>query len=519
MRRFLALALLLAADAWAAQPVAYFLKGTVPGTLRYQVLIEGAARGPIEGTLGDLTNLEVLAGPILAQEISWRGAQPAAVTVLTWVVRAPTPGPIAVGPTTVRLGDVALATNPVTGAALAGGRARSEVAQPGLRLELSVPTLAVGEPLVVRFVLEGDAGAPGSTWDVQASFPDSWSERLPASEAQAKPPASGAPALARWLVIPVHPGRLEIPPAVARAADAGEDTEGPGLPGRALTSRPARVDVVAPPPAPDPFFGAVGDLEFSRRLLAADPRAGELAALELEVRGVGNLPLLDPPPAPLPPGVRSFPAEDAHEWQPTRRGLAGWRRWRIPLEIAQPGTYTLPEVTFCSYRPGGGYVKHVLPALALAVRPGPPASVPAREPLRPADSGAARLALALAAAFVAGGAAAVLAARRWTARRAGLAVAPAAGSDPAVPLRVLQQAVEVWARDAWGVAVGEGPARLEAAGCPVGDAAEASALVQTIERLRFAPGLSNPAEVIADLALRVARLTTTRSRSADTLIR
>ena len=518
MRRLLALALLIAADAWAAQPVAYFLKGTVPGTLRYQVLIEGAARGEITGTLGDLTNLEVLAGPILAQELSWRGAQPVAVTALTWVVRARTLGPIAVGPTKVQLGDEELATNSVTGAALAGGRARGDGAQPGLHVELSAPTLAVGEPLVVRFSLDRAAGPMGAAWELQASFPESWSERLPASEVQARTPASGAPPLGGWLVIPVHEGRLEIPPAVARAADAVEDEENAGLPGRTVTSRPAWVDVVAPPPAPSPFFGAVGELEFSRRLLEADAHAGELAALEVEVRGVGNLPLLDPPPNQLPAGVRSFPAEETHEWKASRRGLVGWRRWRIPLEATQPGRYELPGVTFCSFRPTGGYVTHVLPALALAVRPAPTALVPASAPVRPGGPGTARLVLAIAVAFVAGGAA-VLAVRRWSARRTPLAPAWEAGGDPAAELRALQQSVEAWARGSWGVAVGEGRARLEAAGCPADDAAEAVALVQTIERLRFAPGLGSPADVVADLALRVGRLTATRSRSADTLSR
>jgi len=497
----------LASAAAASQPVAYFAKGTIPGTLRYQVVIEGAGRGEISGTLGDLTNLEVLTGPILAQEVAWRGAQPVAVTALTWVLRARALGPIAVGPTTVRLGESELTTNAVSGVALAGGRARSEGGEPGLRVDLSASTLAIGEPLVVRFSLEGPTGFAGGGWEVQASFPDSWSERLPAGEGQPKTPHPGPPGevpLGGWLVIPVRAGRLEIPAAVARASEPGSEEEGPGLPGRTVTSRPASVDVVAPPPAPAPYFGAVGELEFARRLIGAEPRSGELASLEIEVRGTGNLPLLDPPPLALPAGVRAFPPEESHSWQPSRHGLEGWRRWRIPLEASQPGRYELPALTFCSYRPGRSYATHVLPALDLVVTPAPPRESAPSEAARPASSGTVP-AVFVVLAFVAG-AGAVLAVRRLGSRRAHPAPAALAFEDPAAELRALQLTVEEWARSSWGVAVGEGPERLVAAGCPARDAEEAAALIRACERLRFAPGLASPADAVADLRLRVSNL-------------
>ncbi|MGD1148940.1 MAG: hypothetical protein ABR961_13430 [Thermoanaerobaculaceae bacterium] len=518
-RTAFALFVALCASAAAAQPVAQFLKGTVPGTLRYQVVIEGASRGEISGELGDLTNLDVLAGPILAQEIAWRGAQPVAITALTWVLRARTLGPIAVGPTKVRFGDTTVATNPVTGTALPSGRTRGDGGQPGLRVDLSTSILTIGEPLVVRFSVATPDGWAGAGWEIQAAFPDSWSERLPQNDGQltaGRTVAPGSVSLGGWLVIPVHAGRLEIPPAVARAADAGAEDENPALPARTVTSAPASVDVVPLPPAPAPFSGAVGELEFSRRLVDSEPVAGELALLEIEVRGVGNLPLLDHPPVPLPAGVRSFPPEESHSWQASRRGLIGWRRWRIPLEASQPGQYELPQVTFCSYRPGKSFATHVWPALPLVVRPAPVSASPAPEPVRQPRPVTARLALLVAVAFVAGGVT-MLAARRLAARRAPASLTGEACGDPTTELRSLQLAVEEWARTSWGVAVGEGPGRLAAAGCPAADAREAVGLVQACERLRFAPGLSNPADVVADLRLRVGRLMATRSRSADRL--
>jgi hypothetical protein len=507
----MALAAACLAAAAAAAPVANFAQGTIPGTIRYQVVSEGPTAGDISGTLGDLTNLEVLAGPVLAQEITWRGAEPVATTVLTWVLRARTLGPIAVGPTRVRFGDSEVFTNAVSGNALAGGRRGGE--RPELFIQLSSAKVAVGEPLIVQFFVAAPPEASGEGWDVQASFPDSWSERIPAAGA---PPAGrgglppGLLPLAGWLVIPVHAGRLEIPPAVARAADWGAEPDNPGAPALTATSQAQNVEVAELPPAPASFLGGVGDLEFSRRLVGADAAGGDLASVEVSVHGAGNLPLLEPPPLHLPAGVRSFEPEETHAWKPSRHGLVGWRRWRIPIE-AQPGTYELPEVTFCTYRPGRSYVSQTLPALTLAVRP--PAAAPAAAPLRREPAPMLPAAAIAAAAFLTG-AGTVLAARAWRGRGGRR---PRPSADAPAELRELQLAVQAWAQSRYGVAAADAPEALTAAGCPPADAAEAAALVGACERLRVAPGLGDPADTIPDLRLRVGRLTATGARAAARL--
>jgi hypothetical protein len=526
MRGALTLAsLLVAAAALAAEqvhPQARFTTGTIPGTLRYQVVIEGAGRGEISGVLGQLTNLEVLAGPLLTQQVTWQGDRAVAVTALTWVVRARSVGPIAVGPTTVRLGDEEATTNSVHATAFAGGHAAMEGGRPELRAELSRPRLLVGEPLVVRFSVELPSEVTAGGWDVQASFPDSWSERLPADGTAGRAPApEGIPRvpLGGWLVIPVRAGRLEIPPAIARAVAAPGEADSPALPVRTVSSRAEEVEVEPLPPAPAPFFGAVGELTFSRRLLAGELHTGDLATLEMEVEGVGNLPLLDPPPTRLPEGLRSFPAEEAHQWRASPRGLVGWRRWRIPLEATRPGRYELPEARFCSFRPEASYVIHTLPAIAVLVVP--PSAQPPAAPapaVRKISSRALPAPALLAAAFVLGLACAA-AALGWRARRRAVPPPPEQHEEPAEALRRLQLAVESWARTRFGVAVAEGADRLAAAGCPAAEAAEAVALVQVCERLRFAPSLAEPADAIANVRLRIERLVATPAHRADTLER
>ena len=510
----LVLAAALAAVTAAAAPVAHFAPGTVPGTLRYQVVSAGGgATGDISGTLGRLTNLEVLAGPVLEQEVVWRGAEPVATTVLTWILRARTPGPIAVGRTRVQLGNTQLFTNAVSGSALAGGHRGGGVQ---LLTQLSSVRVRVGEPLVVHFLVAAPPQAIGEGWEVQASFPDSWSERLPAEAGPEGGPGRWPPGLlplGGWLVIPARSGRLEIPSAVARAADWSADSDTPASPGLTATSQPVSVEVAKLPSAPEPFFGAVGTLVFSRRLLAKGTQAGDMTAVEIDVHGTGNLPLLEPPPLQLPAGIRSFAPEESHEWKASPRGLVGWRRWRIPIEAASPGAYQLPAVTFCTFRPGKSYATQTLPALTLAVRPPDvtarttPTSRPHPEPTRwPA-------AAIVAAAFLAG-AGTVLAARAWRARGPRR---PLRADDAAAELRRMQLAVERWVRSRWGVAASSGPAGWTAAGCPAADAEEAASLIRACERLRVSPGLADPADAVPGLRLRVRRLTATGEAPADRL--
>jgi hypothetical protein len=504
--------LLSAATALAGGPVhlpASFLAGTVPGTLRYQVVIEGAGGGDISGQLGNLSNLEVLAGPVLAQQVTWSGGAPVGVTALTWVLHARHPGPIAVGPTTVRIGDRVATTNEVSGSAFAGGRVPPGSLHPEVTVDLSSPRLLVGEPLVVRFYVESLGAADPEGWEVQASFPESWSERLPMTDVPPPPVApDGFPRvpLGGWLVIPAQPGRLEIPPAIARAVFAPGERESSELPVRSATSRSVGVDVAPLPPPPVPFFGAVGELAFSRRVIAGELHTGDIAILELEVKGVGNLPLLELPPLQVPAGIRAFAAEERHQWRPSRHGLVGWRRWRIPLEVSRPGRFELPTVRLCTFVPGSGYAIQTLPALELAVRAGPAVLPVAVAPLPPPSrpTGVPPLAM-LGAAFLAG-ALVVAGLAAWRARRGAPPRPAPPNGDAAGELRRLQLAVEAWTRSRFSVTVAEGAPRLVAAGCPREDADEAVALVQACERLRFAPSLADPADALANLRVRAAHL-------------
>ncbi len=262
-------------------------------------------------------------------------------------------------------------------------------------------------------------------WEVRPRFPDVWSEPL---AAQRPHTAEGRRerSLGGWLVIPARAGSLEIPAARASRAVTGTDRDEPLRPDRTVSSAPGTVEVEPLPAPPAGFFGAVGEFTVTRRLTPARVQAGELTTLELEVRGSGNFPLMDTPQLAVPPGVTAFPAEDSHGWEAGLTGLTGSREWRIPLAADSAGRVILPAEELTTFRPGHGYIRHVVPALDLTVDPVAPPEGAAQTDRVMGSGRGSRMNWLLAG--MAGGAAAAVSVvalrrRRRVARLATLAVA------------------------------------------------------------------------------------------------
>jgi hypothetical protein len=499
MRALLCL-VLFAAPAFAErQPHihARFAPGTVPGTVRYQVILTGTARDDARVALGPLTNLRVLAGPLIAREVSWQAGVASAQMVFTWVLTAPHPGPIAIGPTVAELGESRLVSDGVSGKAFVGERETTQIAAPSLHLEVSRRRVVAGESLVATVTLDLPSG-PG--WEVEATFPGSWSEPLPESQLAAER-AEGRQVLASWVVIPAQPGAMQIPPARARRANPDGDGRGDEPAATEMATAPAAVTVDPLPEPPAGYFGAVGDIEVTRRVIPEAWRVGELATLEIEVHGKGNFPLMDQPATSLPEAVRTFPAEDSRRWQAGRDGLSGSRTWRLPLSATQPGRLYFQEATLASFVPGRGFVQHRLPAVEVAVLPAAGPSIGAAEPAGTGAVASLRSGWALGGALAALSLAVVAALVVRGARRARRWLPPASG-DPVTELAALELAIDRWSIVRFGVAPEAGEAALAAAGCPGDVAVEVAALRRELRRARLSPGLADSAAVLPDLRAR-----------------
>jgi hypothetical protein len=515
-------ALALAVAAASATPVAStdaprmtarFAPGTIPGTVRYQVVVDGVARTDLRGTLGPLRNLVVVAGPLLAQEVAWRADRTAAVTVLTWVLRAPGPGPIGVGPTRIEIDGRDVVTREVGGTAFLGGHTSAEPAPPSLRLELSRRRVVVGEALVAEFFLQASAGEADDAWEVRPRFPDVWSEPL----AGPRPPAGEGTrerSLGGWLVIPARAGALEIPAARASRAPTVTDRDEPLRPDRTVSSATDTVEVEPLPAPPAGFFGAVGDFTVTRRVTPTRVQAGELATLELEVRGNGNFPLMDTPPFAVPPGVTAFPAEDSHGWEASRGGLIGLRAWRVPLAANAAGRFVLPAGELTTFRPGHGFVRHVVPALDLTVEPGVSREHEATVDRVIGSGGGSRMGWLMAGLAVGAGAAVSgLALRR---RRRASRLAALSAAAPGEELARLRSRLDRACRERFAAVPTDGEEALCEGGCPHREAPELVALHHDLRRAEVAPGLGDRQGGILALSERV-RAALVRLHSADTL--
>ncbi len=512
VRRAFLGAMLVAALAGADEKpgaTASFAAGAIPGTVRYQVVLQGVARDDIRPTLGSLENLKVVAGPLISREVAWREGETAAVTVVTWVLRAVRPGAIAVGSSQVAFAGVSLQTKAVRGGAFLPVRSGTTPPRPSLRLQVSPPRVVVGEPFVAEFLIDRIGLAGVADWEVRPSFPESWSEPLPAEALRRTGDQAGevgVRAVGGWLVFPARAGNMVIPEAIARPVSPADQGEDELIAGHAFTSAPASVEVAPLPPAPADFFGGVGELTVTRRLVPAQVRDGELAELELEVAGRGNFPLMFVPACPLPAGLKAFPPEDRHAWRVERAGLVGTRIWRIPVAGERIGTTVLPPATLATFEPGKGYVEHALPALSLTVEPAAPApstsgsvlARPAKRTLSP---------IWIAAAFLAGALLACTALGLRSRRRASL-VLPPASEDPQVELARLADALERWCLVRFGVRPHAGEAALRRAGCAAAAAAEVAAVAEEIAGATSATGLGDASGATAALRERVRELLT-----------
>ncbi len=503
MRSLLVLALLAAPAFAERQPhiLARFAPGTMPGTVRYQVIITGTARDDARAALGTLTNLRVLAGPLIAREVSWQAGVASAQMVFTWVLTAPHPGPIAIGPTIAELGELRLVSAGVSGKAFAGDRETTHIAAPSLHLEVSRRRVVAGEALVATVTLDLPS-APG--WEVDATFPGSWSEPLPESQ-RLGGRAEGRQVLASWVVIPAQPGALQIPPARARRASPDGDAPGDEPAATELATAPAAVTVDPLPEPPAGYFGAVGEIEVTRRVVPEAWRVGELATLEIEVHGKGNFPLMDQPATSIPEAVTTFPAEDSRQWQAGRDGLSGSRTWRLPLSATQPGRLHFQETTLASFMPGRGFVHHRLPAVEVDVLPAAGSSTGAVASDRTGAVASLRSGWGLGGALAGLSLAVVVALIVRGARRARRWLPPPSG-DSAAELAALELAIDRWSIVRFGVAPEAGEAALATAGCPGHVAVEAAALRRELRRARLAPGLADSAAVLPDLRARARHL-------------
>ena len=497
--------------------------------------------GTPEVDLGALENLEVVSGPSTKTEFSWiNGAATRAVSY-SYVVQGLEVGAAAIGPVTVRLAGKELSSGIVRAEIVPGSiisqrqqgrrspfpfdpfedlaqrRQQPRSARVVLRQLVFETKVVLGQPVRVAIVLDTTAGGvDGFEWTTPPSYPGWWAQKIEPPErvtgdvVEVDGVRFNRFVVASHVLVPLKTGQLEVPRVEARIGFRSASLFSPQqVVERATQARTIEVSQRPRPPAG--FSGAVGDLRYVATIEPEVIDFGESAVLTIELRGNGNLPLVEDPamwPACL--DCESYPPEEESNVVVDESGIHGSRAWRTTLVPRTSGEISLEPVMLAVFDPSAGhYRKQTLGPLRLVVEPPPATPTPAveeverivdqRESTEAAPStgdvepgiplwawivGALVLGLAL------GGVAPLLAARR----RKGALPPRRAGENPAERARELQVALERWWMDARSRTKGRA---LEA---------EMQQLRRELEAIRFAPGRADHTETVHDLEERLRGL-------------
>lgn len=490
--------------------------------------------------LGALTNLQVVGGPSTGTELSWINGSATRATTFTYMVQGVEVGAAAVGPVTVRMQGLELRSELIAAEIVPGSvvpqqpagrrsvfptdpfgdlmqrRQPTRSARVELRQVLDRDRVVLGQPVLARVVLDTTAGGiDGFEWVDAPSYPGWWAQRVEPPERIAGEVVEvdgiryNRFVVARHVLVPLKTGSLAVPGVGARI---GFRTGSLFAPQQVVErTSPELVVAVAPrPPAPGGYAGAVGDLRYTASLEPQRIAFGESAVLSIELKGSGNLPLVEAPALwPNSADCESYPPEEESSIAVDDRGIHGSRVWQMTLVPRNPGELELAPVELAVFDPAAGsYRKQVLGPVRLVVDAPPATPTPVAEPETADPQARPQLAQtvtdapargmpqwlwvvgALAVGLLAGGVVTF-----FVARRRHVALPPRReGESPAERARQLQVALERW----W----------LDARAKPRGEALEGEMQVlrRELEAVRFAPGRADHSETVSDLEDRVREL-------------
>jgi len=273
-------------------------------------------------------------------------------------------------------------------------RARLEKVLVGQGVELFVDVPARGK----RPMLEAPAVRGGRMWVVDESFRPTGMSSIGGSV------SSDNIFTTRYRLVATAPGRLDVPPIVARL---GDET------GR---SRPLRLSVEPPPIAgrPPGFLGGVGDFHASAEVEPAQVRVGQEATYRIRIDGPGAWGMATAPELGRLRGLAIEPRVDGRPDETIDEPPS--RAFVFRVRPMKAGEVVLPPVTIASFDPRiGRYVTRATNGVPLKVVAVPEFDAEGLDyrPPSPPSATALWIVAAGAAVMVAGG---VFAFRRRLAR-------------------------------------------------------------------------------------------------------
>ncbi len=381
----------------------------VQDTAQLTVTITGTQKVLSQPELGELSNLQIVGGPSTSRRFSMVNGQTTSSISFIWAVRAIEQGPIRVGPVEVRVEDATLRSGPMTSEAVAGsqqssrpqprhplspfddlfgGESQRRTAKVELRLLAESNEVYVGQPLAVTVVLDTTANVSSFEWREAPTFPDWWSQAVegndPSSESE-QVQVDGVRywrfPVARFMLIPLRSGQLELPSCSARVM----------LRSDAFFARPqvvertaaaATISVLDRPDPPPGFVGAVGQLRYRASAEPKEVELGEPVVVTVTLEGEGSLPLVEDPPSWSGcDGCEWYPPEETSEVTVRAGAIGGARSWQTTLIPRTSGEITLGPLSVAVFDPSRrSYRRQSLGPLSVTVAPPPVTPTPTRAP-------------------------------------------------------------------------------------------------------------------------------------------
>jgi hypothetical protein len=498
-------------------------------------------QGTPEVDLGALENLEVVSGPATKTEFSWINGEATRALSFSYILQGLDVGTAAVGPVTVELDETVLSSEVVTAEIVPGSvvpqrqsrrnspfpfdpfgdlvqrRQPTRSARIVLRQLVDDSQLVLGQPVSAAIVLDTTTGGiDGFEWLTPPAYPSWWAQRIEPPErvsgevVEVNGVRYNRFVVVRHVLVPLKTGPLEVPSVEARIGFRSASLFSPQQVVERATEA-VSINVAPRSRPPEGYSGAVGDLRYSANLDPQHIEFGESAVLSIELRGHGNLPLVEEPALwPRCSDCESYPPEEESDVTVDAGGIHGSRVWRTTLVPRDWGEIELEPVMLAVYDPAvGHYRKQTLGPLRLVV--GPPPATPTPKAVEEKQVAAQEEPEATESAadsaprgvptwiFVVGALILGLALGGVTpllmARRRGSGLPPRSpGQSPADRARELQVALERWWMDTRSRSKGRA---LEG---------QMQQLRRELEAIRFAPSRADHTETVLDLEDRLKDL-------------
>lgn len=342
-----------------------------------EVIVQGAPGAAGEPAFDVPSGIEVL-GSDRTQNLSWTNGR----TVFRYELAPNAPGRYSLGPVRVRVGGQIYESGAIALTVSAAAARVSGGASPvTLVADVSPSDPYVGQPVLLRVRLVQRATLAEDPQYTPPATPGFWSERFTDPESYYAQQGSRRVLVTetRARLVPLDQGSATVGAATAGVvlSSPGPYADplswaGGGNSRRELTirSEPLTVEVRAlPRGAPAGFDGAVGSLSLSWSADREQTSEDVPVTVRLDVRGIGNLPLLHTPRLDVTDfEVFAGTVEDSAGAPGTL--AAGRRRFQWTLLPRRLGRLDVQPPAFAWFDPGAGaYRSAAPPALALVVAP------------------------------------------------------------------------------------------------------------------------------------------------------